>query len=114
VPGGTTPGTGRVPGTVAEPIAERGGCEPLPEGLSPHALRCSFASWLIGEGEDPACVMAQMGHTDPQMTLAIYARALKSKSRRAHARRAATGASAHIDALTAPAAEASTPAETAR
>jgi integrase len=42
-----------------ERIAERGGSSPLPEGLSPHALRRSFASWLIAEGEDPAYVMAQ-------------------------------------------------------
>jgi integrase len=57
--------------------------EPLPTGLSPHALRRSFASWLVAEGEDPAYVMAQLGHTDPKMTLELYARALTSKSRRA-------------------------------
>ena len=96
-----------------ECIAEHGGCDPLPEGLSPHALRRSFASWLIGEGEDPAYVMDQMGHTDPQMTLAIHAKALKSKSRRAHARRAASGTSGDLDALTAPATEDGVAAEIA-
>ncbi len=68
-------------------IAERGGCEPLPDRLSPHALRRTFASWLVAEGEDPAYVMQQLGHTDPKMTLGLYARALRSKRRRPHARR---------------------------
>ena len=58
-------------------------CEPLPEGLSPHGPRRSFASWLVAEGEDPAYVMQQMGHTDPTMTLGLYAKALRSKGRRA-------------------------------
>ena len=72
-------------------IAEQGGCEPLPEGLKPHDLRRTFASWLVAEGEDPAYVMAQMGHTDPDMTLGLYAKALRSKRRRPHARRRAVG-----------------------
>jgi len=70
-------------------IAEAGG-EPLPEGLAPHALRRSFASWLVAEKEDPAYVMAQLGHTDAKMTLGLYAQALKSKCRRAD--RALSGA----------------------
>jgi integrase len=72
------------------------GKEPLPAGLSPHALRRSFASWLVAEGEDPAYVMAQLGHTDPTMTLGLYAKALTSKSRRAD--RALTGAGGEISA----------------
>jgi integrase len=64
-----------------EKIAQDGG-EPLPM-VSPHALRRSFASWLVAEGEDPAYVMAQLGHTDAKMTLGLYARALTTKSRRA-------------------------------
>jgi integrase len=70
-----------------ERIAERGGCEPLPDKLAPHALRRTFASWLIAEGEDAAYVMDQLGHADSKMTLDLYARALKSKRRRPHARR---------------------------
>ena len=54
----------------------------LPDGLSPHALRRTFASWLIAEGEDVAYVMDQLGHTDPKMTLGLYAKALRSKRRR--------------------------------
>lgn len=73
-------------------IADDNG-EPLPAELSPHDLRRTFASWLIAEGEDPAYVMQQLGHTDPKMTLGLYARALKSKRRRPHARRAEPAAS---------------------
>lgn len=64
-------------------LAAEGRPDLLPERLSPHALRRSFASWLIAEGEDVAFVMQQLGHTDPKMTLGLYAKALRSKRRRA-------------------------------
>jgi integrase len=48
--------------------------EPLPEGLTPHSLRRTFASLLYALGEAPPFVMAQMGHTSPNLALAIYAR----------------------------------------
>jgi integrase len=48
--------------------------EPLPQGLTPHSLRRTFASLLFALGETPPYVMAQMGHTTPNLTLAIYAR----------------------------------------
>ena len=66
---------------------EAAGRRALPEGLSPHALRRSFASWLIAEGEDPAYVMAQLGHTDPSMTLGIYAKAVRNGRGSARSRR---------------------------
>ncbi|HTX12208.1 MAG TPA: tyrosine-type recombinase/integrase [Solirubrobacteraceae bacterium] len=50
------------------------GDEPLPDGLTPHSLRRTFASLLFALGETPPYVMAQMGHTTPNLTLAIYAR----------------------------------------
>jgi integrase len=59
----------------------------LPDGLSPHALRHSFASWLIGEGEDRACVMEQIGHTDPKVTLGIYAKAIRNGRRSVRSQR---------------------------
>lgn len=65
-----------------ERLAKERRTDLLPEGLSPHALRRSFASWLIAEGEDVAYVMGQLGHTDPKMTLGLYAKALRSKRRR--------------------------------
>jgi integrase len=54
-----------------ELLAERGQL-PLPGGLTPHKLRHTFASILVACGEDPASVMAQLGHTDPKFTLRVY------------------------------------------
>lgn len=50
--------------------------EPLPDGLTPHSLRRTFASLLFALGESPPYVMAQMGHTTANLTQAIYARQL--------------------------------------
>jgi integrase len=50
---------------------------PLPEGLTPHSLRRTFASTLYALGESPAVVMAEMGHTDPALALRIYAQAMR-------------------------------------
>jgi integrase len=54
-----------------ELLAQRGG-QPLPQGISPHKLRHTFASVLIAIGKDPAYVMHQLGHTDPAFTLRVY------------------------------------------
>lgn len=54
-----------------ELLAERGR-PPLPEGLTPHKLRHTFASVLVACGEDAMSVMAQLGHTDPKFTLRVY------------------------------------------
>jgi len=48
--------------------------EGLPDGLTPHSLRRTFASLLYALGESPPFVMSQMGHTSPNLALAIYAR----------------------------------------
>jgi integrase len=48
--------------------------ELLPKNLTPHSLRRTFASLLFAIGEAPPYVMAQMGHTTPDLTLSIYAR----------------------------------------
>jgi integrase len=45
---------------------------PLSGRITPHKLRHTFASILVACGEDPASVMAQLGHTDPKFTLRIY------------------------------------------
>lgn len=46
----------------------------LPDGLTPHSLRRTFASLLFAIGETPPYVMGQMGRSTPNLTLAIYAR----------------------------------------
>jgi integrase len=48
--------------------------EPIRTSITPHALRRTFASILFAIGESPPHVMAQMGHTTAELTLAIYAR----------------------------------------
>jgi integrase len=52
------------------------GHPPLPGRITPHKLRHAFASILMGCGEDPTWVMAQLGHTDPRFTLRVYAHPL--------------------------------------
>jgi integrase len=45
---------------------------PLPDGLTPHKLRHTFASILVALGVDAGSVMDQLGHADPAFTLRIY------------------------------------------
>jgi integrase len=45
---------------------------PLPEGITFHALRRTYAALRAELGEHPAITAAQMGHRDPRMTLRIY------------------------------------------
>lgn len=59
-----------------ELLAQRGG-QPLPQGISPHKLRHTFASVLIAIGKDPTYVMHQLGHTDPAFTLRVYAHIMR-------------------------------------
>lgn len=56
----------------ADHLLEARGQTPLPHGVTPHKLRHTFASILIATGDDPASVMAQLGHTDPKFTLRVY------------------------------------------
>lgn len=44
----------------------------MPERLTPHKLRHTFASLLVALGVDPGAVMDQLGHTDPTFTLRVY------------------------------------------
>jgi integrase len=50
---------------------------PLPDGLTPHSLRRTFATVLYALGEAPPVVMAEMGHTSPDMAPRIYAQAMR-------------------------------------
>lgn len=53
------------------------GFSPLPDRITPHSLRRTFASLLYALGEDPPTVMAEMGHSSPALALAIYAQAMR-------------------------------------
>jgi integrase len=50
---------------------------PLPEGITPHSLRRTFASVLYAIGEDPGVVMDEMGHTDPALALRVYRQSMR-------------------------------------
>jgi len=50
---------------------------PLPERLTPHSLRRTYASVLFALGRTAPEVMEQLGHADPKLTLRIYARAMR-------------------------------------
>jgi len=45
---------------------------PLPEKITFHALRRTYAALRAELGEHPAVTPAQMGHRDPRMTLRVY------------------------------------------
>ncbi|MDQ6807511.1 MAG: tyrosine-type recombinase/integrase [Actinomycetota bacterium] len=49
----------------------------LPEKLTPHSLRRTFASVLYALGEDPGVVMDEMGHTDPALALRVYRQSMR-------------------------------------
>lgn len=40
----------------------------------PRQLRHTFASWMLGAGENPLWVSKQLGHKNPAITLSVYAR----------------------------------------
>jgi integrase len=50
---------------------------PLPDRLTPHSLRRTFASLLYALGEDPGVVMDEMGHTDPALALRVYRQTMR-------------------------------------
>lgn len=76
---GTDPKQGNIRRRVLDKAVEKAndkliaaGDVPLPEGLTPHKLRHTFASILVALGVDPGSVMDQLGHTDPGFTLRVY------------------------------------------
>ena len=49
----------------------------LPDRVTPHALRRTYASLALAAGRDPRWVMAQIGHTDARLTLTVYAQVVQ-------------------------------------
>jgi integrase len=56
----------------ANEALEAEGQAPIPAGITFHALRRTYAALRAELGEHPAITAAQMGHTDPRMTLRVY------------------------------------------
>ena len=67
----------------ADEIRVAAGGSPLPRGITPHALRCTYISLLLESGHPLPYVMAQVGHADESTTLQIYARVMKRRPREA-------------------------------
>jgi integrase len=51
---------------------------PLPDGLTLHSLRRTYASILFAIGRVAPDVMDQLGHSDARLTLRVYARAMRN------------------------------------
>jgi integrase len=49
----------------------------LPERVTPHTLRRTFASLALAAGREPRWVMSQLGHTDARFTLNVYAQVMQ-------------------------------------
>jgi integrase len=60
--------------------AERGE-PPIRTHVTPHALRRTYVSYAITAGFDIPYVQAQVGHVDPKMTLAVYAKVMRRPDR---------------------------------
>ena len=61
----------------ANKAREEAGQPPLPEGITNHSLRRTFASLKYEAGASPVEVLAAMGHTSPSLALSIYTRKMK-------------------------------------
>ena len=70
---------------------EDDGHPPLPDGLTPHKLRHTFASLLVALGTDPGAVMDQLGHEDAALTLRVYRHGMRRDEALEAGARAARG-----------------------
>ena len=61
---------------------------PLPDGLTAHKMRHTFASVLLAVNPDPAYAMAQLGHTSPSFTLRVYTHVMRRSEAEREALRA--------------------------
>jgi integrase len=73
------------------------GSVPLPDGLTPHKLRHTFASLLVALGTDPGAVMDQLGHTDAAFTLRVYRHGMRRDERSKQALAQLVGLAAEPD-----------------
>jgi integrase len=69
----------RLTAAVERANAKRGeeGKQLLPDRVTPHTLRRTYASLALAAGRNPRWVMAQLGHADARVTLSIYAQVVQ-------------------------------------
>ena len=63
----------------ANGILETAGRPPIRSNTTLHALRRTYISLLLEAGENPRVVMAQVRHTDPGLTLRVYAQVMSQR-----------------------------------
>jgi len=63
----------------------------LPEPVTHHSLRRTFASLMFALGYSPPEVMEALGHADPRVSLRVYARAMKRDAKEIERLRALAG-----------------------
>jgi integrase len=63
----------------ANEILELAGRPLIAGNVTLHALRRTYISLLLEAGENPRVVMAQVGHTDPALTLRVYAQVMSQR-----------------------------------
>lgn len=73
-----------------------GGLTPLPQGLTPHKLRHTAVSLWFANGWETPRVMGNAGHTDPAITLRIYAHLMSVDERERERLRALIGGAAPV------------------
>jgi integrase len=61
---------------------EAAGLPAIGVAVTPHTLRRTYISLLLSAGAEVPYVQAQVGHSDPKVTLEIYALVLKRRDRR--------------------------------
>jgi integrase len=59
--------------TLANQNLEADGHALIPDGITAHSLRRTYASVRLAIGDEVPYVMQQLGHTDPKLTLSVYA-----------------------------------------
>ena len=60
---------------------EAAGLPAIGVAVTPHTLRRTYISLLLSAGAEVPYVQAQVGHTDPKVTLEVYAQVLKRRDR---------------------------------
>lgn len=63
---------------VIRPACQRAGIRPV----GWHQFRYTYATWADANGESLKALQAQMGHTDPRLTLGVYTQPMAEQQRR--------------------------------
>ena len=65
----------------ANAVRAQRGEPPIRAHVTPHTLRRTYITFMIAAGYDLPYVQAQVGHSDPAVTLAVYAQVMRRRDR---------------------------------